>query len=465
MNCPFTGTSCLPGLQVKPPWVKQVCGQTGEVPSFCQACPGSPHEASSLQCALWGAGRIAWGAPELAAPGPSAASLCNGSRISVVAPRFNAGCARSVPLRSEALDLLGSQTVMFIGDSLMRQVFTRTVAWMRGQSTLADPAFHSDALYLANEESDAFVPLMLGYTAECALELVEGKEQSADCSRRLREELRETGGPFKREKAFVKARHDLWKFSEPVLRSPIWRVGRRITLVFVWRPWYTTTFVGPISRFPVHVVVAGAIGTHVPCWSDGRAGGKCPIETVTEAAHRKFWSAVHSKLQSTPSLRLFAWLGVPFGHTGGRYINGNYSGFNERARRELLTMGRTLSGMHVRVVDYPGLVKRPGLFRSGVLARRDDNTHFQCITKGRWFYPMTAITDAKTHKLLMVGPDGRPTPTGGQVTCMEKVCQPHVDEGCTDPVNLALVRVLMMLIATRARRDRQQSKRGCAQER
>ena len=85
-----------------------------------------------------------WDVGELSAPGPGSDALCNRSSLAFVAPRANGACARSVPLRSEALRLLGGQTIAFVGDSLMRQVFTRTVAWMRGQSTLADPAFHSD---------------------------------------------------------------------------------------------------------------------------------------------------------------------------------------------------------------------------------------------------------------------------------------------------------------------------------
>ena len=84
------------------------------------------------------------------------------------------------------LALLGSQTVVFIGDSLMRQVFTRTVAWLRGQSSLADPAWHSDAVYLADAEGDALVPLFLGYGAACALELVERNNQSSRCAEQLR---------------------------------------------------------------------------------------------------------------------------------------------------------------------------------------------------------------------------------------------------------------------------------------
>lgn len=144
LHCSFTGDACLPGLSLLPDLQRQLCRQSGAVPTFCHSCPGAPVEKTAAHCALWGTGRMQWDAPELSAPGPGSDALCNRSSLFFVAPRANGACARSVPLRSEALRLLGGQTIAFVGDSLMRQVFTRTVAWMRGQSTLADPAFHSD---------------------------------------------------------------------------------------------------------------------------------------------------------------------------------------------------------------------------------------------------------------------------------------------------------------------------------
>ena len=142
--CPFTGDVCLPGLSVPASLRPALCRQIGAVPTFCHPCAGAPVNPSAQHCALWGAGRMQWDVAELSAPGPAPDALCNRSALGFVAPRANAACAKNVPLRSEALRLLGGRTVAFVGDSLMRQVFTRTVAWLRGQSTLADVAFHSD---------------------------------------------------------------------------------------------------------------------------------------------------------------------------------------------------------------------------------------------------------------------------------------------------------------------------------
>lgn len=142
--CPFTGDRCLPGLSVPVPLQAALCRQNGAVPTFCHPCAGSPVNKAAPHCALWGTGRMQWEVTELPGPGPAPDALCNRSSLAFVAPRANGACATSLPLRSEVLRLLGGQTIAFVGDSLMRQVFTRTVAWMRGQSTLADVAFHSD---------------------------------------------------------------------------------------------------------------------------------------------------------------------------------------------------------------------------------------------------------------------------------------------------------------------------------
>ena len=73
-------------------------------------------------------------------------------------------------------------------------------------------------------------------------------------------------------------------------------------------------------------------------------------------------------------MRLFTWVGLPFGHTGGRYSNGNYSVFNQRARRELAAI-RELGGAarrgaapHVRMVDFP-VLGYPGTY----------TPHFACF--------------------------------------------------------------------------------------
>ena len=164
------------------------------------------------------------------------------------------------------------------------------------------------------------------------------------------------------------------------------------------------------------------------------------------------------------NLRLLTWLSLPYGHTAARYSNGNYSAYNGRAKRELIAIGRQAAHVHVRVLDFAALVKQPGLFRAGVLARRDDNTHFQCIARGSFFYPSPRLVEAKTRKVLMEAPGGDPSPVGGAVSCPQgpnsrALCAPNVDDGCADPVNLAVVRTLLRLIATRERKEQQQAKR------
>ena len=315
-------------------------------------------------------------------------------------------------------------------------------------------------MYLVDSEQDALVPLTLAYGAACAIELADGKAQSPRCQLALQQEL--YGKRLRKD--MLRARQDLWRYAEPVLGSSRWRQGRRLTLVFLWRPQYDGRFTGlqGLELLDPHVIIAGAIGTHTPCWSDGKAGGKCPIETVTEKAHRLFWLEMRKSVRRSANLRLLTWFSLPHGHTAARYSNGNYSAFNGRAKRELMSLGRQATHVHVRVIDFAALVKRPGLFRSGVLARRDDNTHFQCIARGNVFYPAPKLIEAKTRKVLMETPGGSPTPVGGAVSCPGKphgLCTPNVDDGCADPVNLALVRTLLRLIATRGRKDQQMAKR------
>ena len=96
---------------------------------------------------------------------------------------------------------------------------------------------------------------------------------------------------------------------------------------------------------------------------------------------------MRKSIARSANLRLLTWLSLPYGHTAARYSNGNYSAYNGRAKRELIAIGRQAAHVHVRVLDFAALVKHPGLFRAGVLARRDDNTHFQCIARGSFFYP------------------------------------------------------------------------------
>ena len=318
-------------------------------------------------------------------------------------------------------------------------------------------------MYLADGEQDALVPVFPAYGAACALELADGKTQSPRCELGLRQELYGHSLP----KDMARARQVLWSYAEPVLGSSRWRQKGRLTLVFLWRPHYDARFVGlqGLEALDPHVVVAGAIGTHTPCWSDGKAGGKCPIETVTEKAHRLFWLEMRKLVGRSTNLRLLTWLNLPYGHTAARYSNGNYSAYNSRAKRELVGIGRQTTHVHVRVVDFAALIKQPGLFRAGVLARADDNTHFQCIARGAFFYPSPKIIEAKTHKVLVEAPGGHPSPIGSVVSCPRnpisnvRLCVPNVDDGCADPVNLALVRTVLRLIATRKRKDQQVTKR------
>ena len=114
-------------------------------------------------------------------------------------------------------------------------------------------------------------------------------------------------------------------------------------------------------------------------------GNRCSIENTPEAKHRAFWGAAGEALRDNTRLRLLSWVNFPFGHTGSRYQNGNYSEFNERARRELAKLrngGRLPPPARLRVIPMDKVTKQPGLTRAGVLANRQDTTHFMCIMKG-----------------------------------------------------------------------------------
>ena len=145
-NATYIGTTCLPGLYLNElsGLREQLC-QPRPV-SLCDACSARPLEAP---CAAWGSGRLQLARADPVGWQPPDDALCAGD----AGYARGTACRRRAPSRSEAWAMLANRTIVFRGDSLMRQVFLRTVAWFRGLSAVADVSFHSDAIYLGGREA------------------------------------------------------------------------------------------------------------------------------------------------------------------------------------------------------------------------------------------------------------------------------------------------------------------------
>mmetsp|Transcript_6236 Transcript_6236/g.13848 ORF Transcript_6236/g.13848 Transcript_6236/m.13848 type:complete len:207 (+) Transcript_6236:744-1364(+) len=172
-------------------------------------------------------------------------------------------------------------------------------------------------------------------------------------------------------------------------------------------------------------------------------GNRCSIENLAEHRHRTFWNAARVARRADARLRLLTWVTFPFGHTGSRYQNGNYSHFNERARHEILSL-RGGTSAHVRVLPFDKIARQPGLTHTGVLAIRQDTTHFMCIMKGFGvgFYPYLRGDSVRYHKILTESASGRRT-LEKEVTCMQPICVPHISDGCADETNLINLNVFL----------------------
>lgn len=186
----------------------------------------------------------------------------------------------------------------------MRQFFLRTVAYIRGQRQVVDAPFHSDALYLVRpgergRASDLLMPLWEQYRGGCAVALLAGQEDAA-CRRARETALRgKPGGGYvcrgasqcREVREIAQATAKVASLLTAAAGSGEWRAPG-VRLVFSFHPGYTPGLMQLVRPYRPDVIVAGALGGHVPCWSNGKAGNKCSIERTAEQAHRAFWDSV-----------------------------------------------------------------------------------------------------------------------------------------------------------------------------
>ena len=125
----FVGTRCLPGMQLTGSQAQELCRGT--------ACPGD--------CAFWASGRT---------------------------PTTTRQTAR--------------HTALFVGDSMARQLYVSTIAWLRGvahNAATVDFGFQGTTLYLADSSGgeDAVVPLLV--PLRCALARLDAAaaKESSEC--------------------------------------------------------------------------------------------------------------------------------------------------------------------------------------------------------------------------------------------------------------------------------------------
>ena len=273
----FVGTRCLPGMQLTGSQAQELCRGT--------ACPGD--------CAFWASGRT---------------------------PMTTRQTAR--------------HTALFVGDSMARQLYVSTIAWLRGvahNAATVDFGFQGTTLYLADGSGgeDAVVPLLV--PLQCALarldaaaakersECVAARERALDLTPQL---FNSSGKPiitpliYEMAVSQRRASAAVQRWTDQALAQ--WAGRASLRLLYVPSNGYVAAFWSALRQVDPHVVFAGALGAHVPCWSDGRAGHRCSIERVAEADHERFWDALLAATRVAGRLRRLVWLTQPVGspHAG-----------------------------------------------------------------------------------------------------------------------------------------------------
>ena len=273
----FVGTRCLPGMQLTGNQAQELCRGT--------TCPGD--------CAFWASGRT---------------------------PTTTRQTAR--------------HTALFVGDSMARQLYVSTIAWLRGvahNAATVDFGFQGTTLYLADGSGgeDAVVPLLV--PLQCALarldaaaakersECVAARERALDLTPQL---YNSSGKPiitpliYEMAVSQRRASAAVQRWTDQALAQ--WAGRASLRLLYVPSNGYVAAFWSALRQVDPHVVFAGALGAHVPCWSDGRAGHRCSIERVAEADHERFWDALLAATRVAGRLRRLVWLTQPVGspHAG-----------------------------------------------------------------------------------------------------------------------------------------------------
>lgn len=453
--CAFVPTSCLPGLEMPPRLAARVCTRPnasalapyGGLPTLCsqqEACaPGS------TPCLIFANGTLR-GDP----------LLSDGMRAGHAKRAEEWHAIR----RSHLLGALEGRTVSLLGDSLMREIFLRTIALLRGQIAVADAAFHSDAVYIVgygpsagSPLRDALVPMLPSVPASCALRLLHSSTAQGKCSLEFQQQRLTITNKGRGSEATLR---EIVELQSDVLRPGVWDLNRSTIVTFTFVTDYSTrTFAGLPTLHP-DFLITGTFGAHVPCWSDGQVGHKCSIERVTPANLSAFEEAATRQMQNAqPRLRALAWLTFPHGHAGARWINGNYSAWNIATTEQIKRVGQNLN-IPTRIIPFAELVRlgseggvpsgRPlaYLFDAGTLAMRGDTTHFQCNVKGRDFYPSYRFSSPRDkYEVRLSKIDWEATRKGIPVTCLgngenDKDCIPKRYDGCADFVNGAVALML-----------------------
>ena len=136
----FSGVRCFPNCEYS----------TGSCPATGVCLPNS-------SCVLWRLGEFAPSPSQLPMPPPCTAVDTAGTFDAAGAwvPAPGGPCTPTVFSPAQAYAVLRGRHVAFGGDSLMRQLFIRLVAHLRGFSAAADRAFHVPALYRRNATHDS----------------------------------------------------------------------------------------------------------------------------------------------------------------------------------------------------------------------------------------------------------------------------------------------------------------------
>ena len=118
-------------------------------------CPHAGVCLANTSCVLWRVGKYA-PQPPAPLPQPCIAVDANGTFDAAGAwvPAPGGLCSPAVYSPAQAYAALRGRHIAFGGDSLIRQIYLRLVAHLRGFTAVVDRTFHAPALYLRNASHD-----------------------------------------------------------------------------------------------------------------------------------------------------------------------------------------------------------------------------------------------------------------------------------------------------------------------
>ena len=333
----------------------------------------------------------------------------------------------------------------------MRQVFLRLIAELRGQHNhLVDFTGDDDLIYLASKLEDALVPLPAAPCGLLKLDGMPGWNESKRCahlsSAKWNVEPIDVSSSDDIDKAQAVRATFRWvtdsltptKWAEPHVR-------------LIYFKYVRLAFPGVVDALKMKpdVLVAGAIGAHVPCWSDGHPGTKCSIEQFK--AYEQFWSGVYSALnrpqragdeslpvpESTPLP--FVWLTMPWGHSGARHQSQHYGTYNQLNEDWIRRLWRNSSSGAPHILRFNEIIAKSSGRASVLMGGRSDSVegfdrlHFMCLAAGprgatRYErFPYLHVARLRTVKVLADAAE-----RGSKV-------ERNVSDGCADHVNRRVV--------------------------